>query len=90
MLRAAVLFLSLMAALASSMENYVVMFRKGATKDQIQSILEGVKASGGEVKQHFSLISGFSAKLSAEHAEQLKEHPDVTSIEHDGEVHMMG
>ncbi|KIJ91998.1 hypothetical protein K443DRAFT_114263, partial [Laccaria amethystina LaAM-08-1] len=48
--------------------NFIVVFKKGITPDQITEYIDQVNESGGEVTHRFDpdILNGFSAKLTPE------------------------
>ncbi|KAL1748669.1 hypothetical protein HDZ31DRAFT_60117 [Schizophyllum fasciatum] len=72
-----------------SAEKYIVVFKEGVTKDQIQKHADEVNNAGGEVTQVFdSILNGFSAKITPDHLQSLNNFVggDIDYIEPDGVV----
>ncbi|KAL1682702.1 hypothetical protein EV122DRAFT_259108 [Schizophyllum commune] len=72
-----------------SAEKYIVVFKQGVTKDQIQKHAEQVNQNGGEVLNVYdSILNGFSAKITPEHLQSLNSFvgDDIDYIEPDGVV----
>ncbi|OBA24234.1 hypothetical protein METBIDRAFT_34250 [Metschnikowia bicuspidata var. bicuspidata NRRL YB-4993] len=69
-----------------SSKNHIVTLKETASTEDVNSLKLKIAEQGGVILDEFSLIKGFSVKLTQPVADFIKNHHLVNSIEEDKEV----
>ncbi|ODQ59970.1 hypothetical protein WICANDRAFT_62546 [Wickerhamomyces anomalus NRRL Y-366-8] len=64
-------------------KSFIVTLKENASAAKFK---EGLSKLGGEITHEYTLIKGFAVKLPGFHADSLKKHDEVATVEEDKEV----
>ena len=76
-----------MSSSASTSKSYIVMFKDNTPPATVEKIISDIQEAGGSIGHCYdSVFLGFSATFPLGTYETLEKHPDIESIEVDGQV----